>query len=148
MVFSTPVDCGTSTNTRARAMSGTGSLGLSGNYTGQAITELPNCLTTDNFTVSVAVLDHLWVLFEPHTPPASANCSSYIFDSEVLTDASGTYMVGILQGTFILISSLILPSPALTPHFGMRNRSAVHLRRCQRLPGLRWRLQAWKCHRS
>lgn len=57
--------------------------------------DLPGCLDTVVFNVSVVVLDHLWLQFQPIN--GSNECPTYIFDSQVLQDETGVYSVGILQ---------------------------------------------------
>eukprot|EP01122_Echinamoeba_exundans_P006869 TRINITY_DN2000_c0_g1_i2.p2 TRINITY_DN2000_c0_g1~~TRINITY_DN2000_c0_g1_i2.p2 ORF type:complete len:320 (+),score=72.67 TRINITY_DN2000_c0_g1_i2:90-1049(+) len=62
------------------------------------ISSLDGCADEDTFVVTVVVVDHLWLKFEP-TAAAGPTCNqTYIFDSQILTTTSGlVYSVGILQ---------------------------------------------------
>lgn len=71
--------------------------GLNGRWTGDLTWEtLPGCLDTVLFNVSVVALDHIWIQFVPLN--GSAECPTYIFDSQVLTEADGSETsVGIMR---------------------------------------------------
>jgi hypothetical protein len=62
------------------------------------ITSLDGCGDEDTFTVSVVVLDHIWLKFDP-APSAGPTCTQvYLFDSQLWADDFGAvYSVGILQ---------------------------------------------------
>jgi hypothetical protein len=60
------------------------------------VTNIPGCVATDTFRVSLVIVDHIWLRFDPIAP---ANCSSYFFDSQVFydTDTNKTVSVGVLE---------------------------------------------------
>lgn len=90
------------------------------------------CAVTDTFNVTMVVLDHLWLRFDPIIPPADSGCASYIFDSEVFTDpADGkNYSVGVLQNfnnKFIDPAAAAEVMQAFGSGFFVGNISGAHL---------------------
>jgi hypothetical protein len=106
-VLGVAIDCPGEKVTRARrAVSVDDSqdplAGLAANYSGisysWSIDDLSGCALNDVFNVSFVVFDHIWLKFEPVKPPASVDCQTFIFDSQIYVDeANVTYSVGILQ---------------------------------------------------
>jgi hypothetical protein len=91
--------CNKGSQTRRRSVAEFDPNDFAVDWTGDStISSLDGCADEDTFFVSVVVLDHLWIKFDP-APSAGPTCvKSYIFDSQLWADDTGAYYsVGVLQ---------------------------------------------------